>query len=97
MRDVLVTLSHFVGANSVTLFGVLIGPISHAENALGYLLTIVNNTKITKLVVVADVEAPTLHGLDDANKGTGHLIRAVSNALLAMYGRVLSNALLVLL
>ena len=94
MRDVVVSLSLFVSANSVTLFGVPIGSISHAKNTLGCLLMIVNDTKITKLVVVVDVEAPTLHGLDNANEGTGHLIRAVAKALLAMYGRVLSNALL---
>ncbi len=97
MRDVLVSLYLFVGANSVTLFGVPIGSISHAENLLDCLLTIVDDAEITELVVAADVEAPVLRGLDDADGGTGYLIRVVAEALLAMYGGVLSEALPVFL
>ena len=75
MQDVRVSLSLFVGANSGTLFGILLGSIARAENVWTCLLTIVDDAKITELVVAADVEAPVLRGLDDPVGGTGYLIK----------------------
>jgi hypothetical protein len=89
MQDVRVSLALFVGANSGTLFGVPLGSIARAENVWNCLPTIVDDAEITELVVAADVEAPVLRGLDDPDGGTGYLIKAVADALLAMYGRVL--------
>jgi hypothetical protein len=89
MQDVRVSLALFIGANSGTLFGVPLGSIARAENVWNCLPTIVDDAEITELVVAADVEAPVLRGLDDPDGGTGYLIKAVADALLAMYGRVL--------
>ena len=93
MQDVLVSLSLFVGANSGILFSMPLGSIAHVENVFKCLLTIVDDAEITELVVAAEGKAPVLRGLDDADGGTGYLIKAGAKALFAMYGRVPSDAL----
>ena len=86
MQDVLVSLSLslFVGANSGILFSMPLGSIAHVENVFKCLLTIVDDAEITELVVAADGKAPVLRGLDDADGGTGYLIKAGAKSLFAL-------------
>jgi hypothetical protein len=85
VRDVLVTLSLFVAANNATLGDMPLGSIVDVNNILPCAIMIVDNAKITKLVVTAsDVSVPTLNGLDDANGGTGYILSTFADALFAM-------------
>ena len=72
----------------------LLGSIVDVINILPCAITIVDDAKITELVVTAsDVSAPTLNGLDDANGGTVYILSAFTDALFDMYGPILSNTL----
>ena len=96
MQEVFVDLYIFIGVNNIngTLGDMPLGSIVDVEHLLSCLLTIVDDANITELVVNAtEVRVPILYGLDDASGGTGYLIKAMADALFAMYGQVLSYAL----